>query len=434
MLSRDTRCSCRPRRFPSGRAPWSVALLFGTLAALIAIGTSCQRERPLTPPRIGVVPFSADSAVAAGGLADVATYGVLWRLGRIPNLQGKPVFLTGELNATHGATSLRLKLASDTTLLRIGLRAGVTYIVHGRLRSTGTDSVLLEVRCVNVKKRRRVLQTRLQVPRDSLVSATAVLALKLVRKTGIGLSPDLRAVLTRTPCKNTRAFTFFARAEMMRLRGGNAFQPDTYRNWIERAAELDMDFFDAAQRLAELDLQRGDFRAAILALTNATRIRPDWVDGYNQLASVLGAYQAPDKVIEVSRKALKYDPENVPALANLGAAYLDKDEPDSAISYLQRALQKEPENWRLLYNLGAAYTKKGDWQNAIETLRKALNKRSDVPEVHYFLGVAYNNAGMPGEAVRWFQRALRLDPHGLYGKLARKHLTTILGYVPGSRR
>ncbi|NOZ56917.1 MAG: tetratricopeptide repeat protein [Calditrichaeota bacterium] len=283
-------------------------------------------------------------------------------------------------------------------------------------------------------KRRQNLDMQVQTPRDSLISTSAKLAVALAKAAGVRLTPELRAALTRPPCKNPRAFAFFARAEMMRLRGGNAFEADKYRQWIERAAELDMDFFDAAQRLAELDLQRGDFRAAILALTNATRIRPDWVDGYNQLASVLGAYQAPDKVIEVSRKALKVDPQNVPALANLGAAYLDKGLPDSAIFYLRQALQEDPDNWRLLYNLGAAYTKKGQWQKAIETLRKALNKRSDVPEIHYFLGVAYNNAGMPGEAVRWFRRTVQLDPQGPYGKLARKHLTTILGYVPGNRR
>ena len=404
------------------------------LAGVLLALASCRHQPPPAPLRIGLVPFAADSALAAQGLADVATYAILWRLGKVPNVRVQPVFLTGTLNAVRGSTSLRVRLASDTTLLRVGLRAQLSHAVHGKLTATAADSFSLALRGVDVRRRRKTLDKAVELPRDSLVSATARLALAVLRAAGISPEGKVREQVLQPPCKNPRAFAFFARAEMMRLRGGNAFQPEKYRRWIERAAELDMDFFDAAQRLAELDLQRGDFRAAILALTNATRIRPDWVDGYNQLASVLGAYQAPDKVIEVSRKALKYDPQNIPALANLGAAYLDKDLPDSAIFYLNRALHSDPDNWRLLYNLGVAYTKKRQWKRAIATLRQALDRRSDVPEIHYFLGVAYNNAGMPGEAVRWFRRALRLDPHGPYGRLARKHLTTILGYVPTDRR
>ena len=117
--------------------------------------------------------------------------------------------------------------------------------------------------------------------------------------------------------------------------------------------------------------------------------------------------------------------------------YLSKDNRTaSAIEILDRAIEACPENSRFLWARGLVSQKTGLNNKAIENFLLAAEHSSDEAELYYHLGVSYSNIGIElresalriaenniymeareqyldkfREAVKWFERSYKLDPH-----------------------
>ncbi len=72
------------------------------------------------------------------------------------------------------------------------------------------------------------------------------------------------------------------------------------------------------------------------------------------------------RALESWKQAVKDDPSNSLARANLGATYLDMGEVDDAIEQLEIALEMDPGNLSYTLKLGEAYREKGDLDRALE--------------------------------------------------------------------
>ncbi len=123
-----------------------------------------------------------------------------------------------------------------------------------------------------------------------------------------------------------------------------------------------------------------------------------------------------EEAIEASRKALKLDPFFVDAFYNLGLAYARKGEYEKALPPWERVLKEEKNPNRLAElnrNFGVISTWKGETDQALRYFEKALELDPESPEICNNLGYVYFTKRKYEQAVSFYQKALELRPGDL---------------------
>ena len=103
-------------------------------------------------------------------------------------------------------------------------------------------------------------------------------------------------------------------------------------------------------------------------------------------------------------------PENIRALAALGAIHQAAGRLEEARTLLQEAVRLDPESVEAQNNLGNAWMKAGNWTEAEQCFRRALALKPDEPYARNNLGNALLQLGHPAEAITEFEAALRAKP------------------------
>jgi len=216
------------------------------------------------------------------------------------------------------------------------------------------------------------------------------------------------------------------------------------RDAYTRALKVNPDFEPASQNLTRLRLRAGqaaeaesDLRARIAQYPSSLALR-------NQLVEVLLATDRIEGAEQESRKVLKVDEHNIPAMVNLAIAYYSRKRYELARMVLENARQVAPGEaiiWTKLafteialgdkaraiedfkkaaelrpdypeaqINYGAMLVETEDYANAVKHLEMAVQYAPSSPQAHLDLGNAYRGAKEFDKAQREYERALYLDP------------------------
>jgi O-antigen ligase/Flp pilus assembly protein TadD len=124
----------------------------------------------------------------------------------------------------------------------------------------------------------------------------------------------------------------------------------------------------------------------------------------NQAAGLVG------QALHDNLRGLRYHPNSVEILGDLGICYAMLDSLDRAEACFQRALELSPDHFRMHNNLGGVYHKKGDYDLAIESYRRSLAHDATYVDAHSNLGLVYTSAGRFNDAVSAFSAGLALEP------------------------
>ncbi|MCC7301051.1 MAG: tetratricopeptide repeat protein [Bacteroidia bacterium] len=162
-------------------------------------------------------------------------------------------------------------------------------------------------------------------------------------------------------------------------------------------------------------------------LHRATQIHPGFHHAWNKLGTVYAELKMPDSAIVCLETALAAVPENinlksgekdkvlsmdrtgVDALATLGSVYGEqKGDFTKAIYYLNESLRFNPNNFPALQNLGIAYAMKGDTPNAIAAFERAAALDPNNGQTYLNLGKLYGNSGDMKRANMYFEKAKSL--------------------------
>ena len=212
-----------------------------------------------------------------------------------------------------------------------------------------------------------------------------------------------------------------------------------------KALASEPDFEPASLNLTRLRLRTGKSEEAESDLRARIAAHPDRVGLRNQLVEVLLATGRPEGAEQESRRVLKMDEQNVPALVNLATAYYANKRYELARMVLDNARQIDPKDPAVWNRLGFVLIALGNRPEALQAFEKAAAPRADYPEAHVNYGVmlvdaedyrgavkelevavryaptnavarlnlgnAYRGAKEFDEAQREYERALTLDPH-----------------------
>jgi len=108
---------------------------------------------------------------------------------------------------------------------------------------------------------------------------------------------------------------------------------------------------------------------------------------------------------------LRYSPDSIRILNNLGNEYSTKDRNDDAMVMYQRIIDN-PGNMfaQPYYNLANIYRDKGDLAKAEELYLQAIKKDSNFPFAYQNLGSLYANSGQLDKAIDIFEKYKMIKP------------------------
>ncbi len=192
------------------------------------------------------------------------------------------------------------------------------------------------------------------------------------------------------------------------IRAAITLEPHNPENYLHIGRfYLEMDDPQAAQEnLLKALLYAPSMTAARVELGNAylAMNRNDWaLEEFTAAAAAGDAYEAHacfgmarcfhqqkqyDREILAYQRVLLIEPDNVPALQNLGNALLETGQFEQAADVYQQAIQISPQSG-LYYNLAVAYVKQDNYEQALTYYLDALKMQPDYAAAHHGLAVCY---------------------------------------------
>ena len=155
-------------------------------------------------------------------------------------------------------------------------------------------------------------------------------------------------------------------------------------------------------------IRRGDLDAAVRHLGIATALAPDWAPGWVNLGVARYRQGDVEGAFADYRRALKAEPDNPSALANMAFIYREQGRPVEAEVAL-RAAAHQTTNPFTLIAMADAEMEREQWGSAARYLRKARWWYRDEPEVYRAQARLAVRRGDQAAAERYRRRAAELD-------------------------
>jgi tetratricopeptide (TPR) repeat protein len=111
------------------------------------------------------------------------------------------------------------------------------------------------------------------------------------------------------------------------------------------------------------------------------------------------------------RYALKFRPDHIPCLINLGILLHQTGRPEEAMHYFKQAETHDPENALIHFNIAGALSTQGQSDEVLKRFQRAIELKPDYFEAHNGLGNAYFNLDEPGKAAQHYQKSLAIQPN-----------------------
>ncbi|MGQ9867065.1 MAG: tetratricopeptide repeat protein [Pseudanabaenaceae cyanobacterium] len=188
---------------------------------------------------------------------------------------------------------------------------------------------------------------------------------------------------------------------------GEAAQALAYK---ERALDLDPTVVGAAvhRQLGLSRWQQGQRERAVVDFQRA--IAQGDEESRFHLAQVWAELGETERALTAYREILHHDPENLMALLNGGALYLQQRQTAEAIAWYSQAVAAYPDHGEAQGRLGNALLVQGDWEEARLHLELALANAPDYVPAYLDLAASWGQAGDPETAIAYARMALTLAP------------------------
>ena len=154
----------------------------------------------------------------------------------------------------------------------------------------------------------------------------------------------------------------------------------------------------------------GKLDEAISAYTKALSIKPDFADGYYNMANAFQSQGKLDEAIEAYTKALSIKPDYAEAYSNIAVIFKDQDRLDEAIEAFNKAISIKPDYAEAFYNMSLALIYVGKIEESIQAFNKALSIKPDFAEAYYNMGTLLKEQEKIQEALQAYKKAHSLKP------------------------
>ncbi len=179
---------------------------------------------------------------------------------------------------------------------------------------------------------------------------------------------------------------------------------------FEKVVQEDPQAVAVYRDLASLQLRMGEIDAALVSAQKVRDLAPKEAASYVFLGNVLLSKGDVAKAGDAYQDALKIDPNNLPALQNLGNYYTMSD-PRKSLPYFERYLKLDPGDSEIYFQKAMAQQKIGDLSAAIATLKQCLQFSPNQTAPHLGLAEIYELRFSTAAAIEQYTQVTQLQPH-----------------------
>ena len=309
--------------------------------------------------------------------------------------------------------------ASGKTVEEIGDDLGVNYLLTGSVRKAN-EQVRVTCQLVQVNPEEQTWAENFDRQLNDIFRIQSEVAQNITSQLQSNLSPDEKRRIELEPTQNLEAYTLY-------LRGRDAYNQYTGAS-MQEAASLFKEAItedpnlalayaglaDAYSQLANFEvLPRSYFDSALVAGQKSIALNPELSEGWKAIGLV---YNYQGDLINAQKhyeKALEFNPNFHPAIANLVPVYGRQGNIDKAMKTALRSMQANPLNSFSYTNISEGLKFLGMYDSAI-----AINKRGlEVTEsysIYRMQSEIYTDLGEIDLAKANFQKMLEMDSNPGY--------------------
>jgi tetratricopeptide (TPR) repeat protein len=173
------------------------------------------------------------------------------------------------------------------------------------------------------------------------------------------------------------------------------------------ALKLDPQFAEAANVLAEINFQSGDYQKAYALLLQASHAKPDYLPARKGLLQLYRASGKFDEALNEADFILQRTPDDTDTLLNLAIIQDAQKKLADAEGTFNRVLEIQPNQVTAILGLAALKQQAKDLPAAEHYLRLALEKNPGSSALHLALIKYYMTSGRAAEAEALFPQALK---------------------------
>lgn len=176
-------------------------------------------------------------------------------------------------------------------------------------------------------------------------------------------------------------------------------------------------------------LEKGNYEEALDVLDDMVN-KGETAEYYYNIGYIKTSENKYTEAIEAFRKATQLDHLFAKAYEGMGRAYhamgqaeqaekylqkaadiyMDKENVEDAESILNEILEISKDSANVFNSLGVLYRKKGDFKNALKNYEKALRVHPEETYILYNVGRLHLDLKDPGKAAEFFEKAIIIDP------------------------
>lgn len=216
---------------------------------------------------------------------------------------------------------------------------------------------------------------------------------------------------------------------------------------LTHALKIKPDYADAIMLRAQSQIARGDPASAIVNLEQLIRQQPHLLQAWLSLADAYRAQGAPDSAVDIYRqlessypndvqipvllgvllfqqnqhdaaraefqKALRFQPDYLPAIGQLVELDLAEKQFSAALQRVQQLIVRNPDRAMPQLLLGTTLAASGETNQAVSALIKAIKLQPDTQGAYLLLAQLYSDTGQNQKALNELRLALERDPNNV---------------------
>lgn len=179
--------------------------------------------------------------------------------------------------------------------------------------------------------------------------------------------------------------------------------------------------------LGDLYRKQGKLHDAMLHLNKSLALSPDFENALINKANLLALADSPDDALILYNYTLNIYPKNVTLLSNFSAFLQTNGDYEKAEILIKKAICINPGYSQALSNFGNILIKQEKYVEAEKVLLQALDGDTSYIEANINLGYLYHNMGLFDKALKYFNKAIELDPTNSVGHWYRTFTLLLTG-------
>ena len=345
-------------------------LAAGTIVVIIALlgyFKLLDTKRSAIMKTVAVIPFlNNNSDSASEFFSDGITEDILTQISRI-----------GDLNVISNST-MKLFKKSDKSFQQIGNELNAGSVLTGNIRRVNSN-IRIVVQLVDVSTGKNLWYGTYDTAYSKIFDIQSQIAEEIASALQAKLSPAEKERIKKKPTDNLSAYEYYLKGRELYAH----YKKDENEKAIElfkKAIQLDQKYALAwaglgdaySQKYGRFGFDRSWIDSSKVAASKAISIDSTSSEAFKALANAYNYALDYDKGFELVQTSVRLNPNNAPAVGNLGTGYFLKGDLPEALKWEKKATTISPKNYIPFQLIGWIYRLYGDFSNAESWLKKSL--------------------------------------------------------------